>query len=156
MNNKIISIFIGCLSGAFIWAIFELLITANSNENVTVIVAIITATASIITGIVGTLINQTHAKSRDILVQEKIQERNIQEAHRNKKIEIYSEFIVLASTYMQASNPNNKKKLPNQQNILNKIEKIQRADHSKEIRVAGFDSVTEAKKLLTYYEELLK
>jgi len=40
--------------------------------------------------------------------------------------------------------------------VINRIEKIQRADHSKEIRVAGFDSVTEAKKLLTYYEELLK
>ena len=40
--------------------------------------------------------------------------------------------------------------------VINRIEKIQREDHSKEIRVAGFDSVTEAKKLLTYYEELLK
>lgn len=40
------------------------------------------------------------------------------------------------------------------QEILQKLLKIKRFDHSQEVRLAGFDSKTEAKKLLYYYEKL--
>lgn len=41
------------------------------------------------------------------------------------------------------------------QMILKKIREIKRIDHSDEVKRAGFDSVTEAGKLLKYYENLI-
>ena len=38
--------------------------------------------------------------------------------------------------------------------ILEKIKQVKRTDHSDKVKMAGFDSVVEAKKLLQYYEEL--
>lgn len=40
------------------------------------------------------------------------------------------------------------------QMVVNKIKEVERTDHSEEVKKAGFDSVTEAMKLLKYYEEL--
>ena len=40
--------------------------------------------------------------------------------------------------------------------VVEKIRQIERKDHSKEVKEAGFDSATEAGKLLSYYEELTK
>ena len=40
--------------------------------------------------------------------------------------------------------------------VLKKIKEVNREDHSEEIIAAGFDSVSEAEKLLEYYEELIK
>ncbi len=40
--------------------------------------------------------------------------------------------------------------------ILEKIKSISRTDHRGAVKKAGFDSVTEAKKLLRFYEELTK
>lgn len=39
--------------------------------------------------------------------------------------------------------------------VLNKIKQVERADHSDEVKRTGFDSLTEAVKLLRYYEELI-
>lgn len=40
--------------------------------------------------------------------------------------------------------------------IVEKIKKVKRMDHSIEVKRAGFDSTTEAEKLLKYYEALIK
>lgn len=39
--------------------------------------------------------------------------------------------------------------------VLGKIQEVKRTDHSSEVKKAGFDSVTEAGKLLEYYERLM-
>jgi len=116
---------IGALAGAFSWAVFELIITALGEANVTVIVAIIAASGTIATGVIGALITQAQSKDREILVQGKIQERQIQEAHRDKKVQVYTRFLGLASAFLQGENPNNKKKTPRQQKVLDEFEKIQ-------------------------------
>ena len=40
--------------------------------------------------------------------------------------------------------------------VVEKVKQTERKDHSIEVKNAGFDSVTEAGKLLGYYEELTK
>lgn len=40
--------------------------------------------------------------------------------------------------------------------VVQKIKKVKRINHSREVKKAGFDSVTEAGKLLKYYEGLIK
>lgn len=40
--------------------------------------------------------------------------------------------------------------------VVQKLKKVKRMNHSKEVKKAGFDSVTEAGKLLKYYEGLIK
>lgn len=49
----------------------------------------------------------------------------IEESHRSRKVEMYLDFVGMVSNFMQASNPENKKKALNQQQILDKIEKFQ-------------------------------
>ena len=39
--------------------------------------------------------------------------------------------------------------------ILDKVNEVERKDHSNEVRMAGFDSVTEAGKLMKYYEDTI-
>ena len=40
--------------------------------------------------------------------------------------------------------------------VVEKVKQIERKDHSIEVKNAGFDSVTEAGKLLRYYEGLMR
>lgn len=40
--------------------------------------------------------------------------------------------------------------------VVDKVKRTERKDHSNEVKEAGFDSVTEASKLLGYYEDLMK
>lgn len=42
------------------------------------------------------------------------------------------------------------------QEVVKKIKNTERKDHRSEVKAAGFDSVTEARKLLQYYEDLMQ
>lgn len=101
-----------------------------------VIAAIVTVAGTLVTGIVLALLNHSKPKDRkieaqrkiserELEVQKQIREREIEESHRGRKVDMYLEFVGMVSHFMQAANPDNKKKPLPQQQILDKIEKFQ-------------------------------
>ncbi|MEG7567380.1 hypothetical protein [Vibrio cholerae] len=137
----------GILIGILLWSLAELFFNSLRNADLKIIVAIIAAFGSLTTGLVIAIFTHSSQKSRELLaqkrmserelrVQEKIserelilqkhvREREIEEAHRQKKVEIYNDFLKLVSAFMQGTNANNKKKMPNPQKILDEFEKFQ-------------------------------
>ncbi|ELO1814272.1 hypothetical protein QXB70_004025 [Vibrio fluvialis] len=137
----------GILIGILLWSLTELFFNSLRNVDLKIIVAIIAAFGSLTTGLVIAIFTHSSQKSRELLaqkrmserelrVQEKIserelilqkhvREREIEEAHRQKKVEIYNDFLKLVSAFMQGTNASNKKKMPNQQKILDEFEKFQ-------------------------------
>ncbi|PKF76463.1 hypothetical protein CW749_26900 [Vibrio sp. vnigr-6D03] len=137
----------GILIGILLWSLAELFFNSLRNADLKIIVAIIAAFGSLTTGLIIAIFTHSSQKSRELLaqkrmserelrVQEKIserelilqrhvREREIEEAHRQKKVEIYNDFLKLVSAFMQGTNASNKKKMPNQQKILDEFEKFQ-------------------------------
>ncbi|WP_297483671.1 hypothetical protein [uncultured Photobacterium sp.] len=116
---------LGGAIGLFFWSFIELFSAALKGSNVKIIVAVISAFSALTTGIVLALINHSKTKSRELVVQEKIREREIEEAHRAKKVEIYNDFLKLVSSFFQGQNKNNNKQMPKPQKILDEFEKFQ-------------------------------
>lgn len=143
--------YIGYLFSAFIgataWVASVNFLPQLGNADPKVIAAIVTVCGTLITGVVLALINQRNGKKREIEaqkniserelqvqkqirereleVQKQIREREIEESHRERKVAIYLEFVNMVSAFMQGSNPENKKKPPSQQQLLDRIEKFQ-------------------------------
>ncbi|HCG6851660.1 TPA: hypothetical protein NJ269_002503 [Vibrio parahaemolyticus] len=149
MNHfkKLLPYLIGIVTGVGLWALSDLLFSSLKNTDVKIIVSIIAAFGSLTTGLVVAIFSHSSHKSRELLAQKRmserelqvqgkiserelllqkyIREREIEEAHRQKKVEIYNDFLTLVSAFMQGTNHNNKKKLPNQQKIFDEFEKFQ-------------------------------
>jgi len=122
--------------GLFLWSILELAFASLKDADIKLLVALVAAFGTLTTGVIVALVNHSHIKARELLVQERIserelevqqaiREREIDESHRKKKVEIYNDFLMLVSSFMQGENKENKKKLPNQQKILDETEKFQ-------------------------------
>ena len=88
-------------------------------------------------------------RSRELEIQEKIREREIDESHRQNKVEIYNGFLKLVSAFMQGENSNNKKKTPTSKQSQVEIEKFQNG-----IMLWGGPKVIAA--FLNYRKESLK
>jgi hypothetical protein len=127
---------IGGVLGLFSWSILELIFSSLKNSDIRIIVAVIAAFGTFITGVIVALVNHSRIKDREFLVQEKISEREIEvqkairereidESHRQKKVEIYNDFLKLVSSYIQGANEDNRNKLPKQQKIIDETEKFQ-------------------------------
>jgi hypothetical protein len=121
LTSAAIGLVVGVLAGSIIF----LLIRALRDTDVQIVVAVIAATTALITTGAGALINQGMNQRREALTQRETSRRMAEEAHRARKVEIYDDFIRLVSDFMQGSNENNKKRTPQGQPLLNRIEKFQ-------------------------------
>ena len=122
--------------GATAWVALINIVPQIGSYDAKVIAAIVTVAGTLVTGVVLALLNHSKSKAREIEaqrkisereleVQKQIREREIEESHRGRKVDMYLEFVGMVSHFMQASNPENKKKPLSQQQILDKIEKFQ-------------------------------
>ncbi|WP_394213683.1 hypothetical protein [Enterovibrio calviensis] len=123
--SKVTPYLIGCSLGLFFWSIMELFFASLKGADVKIVVAVISAFSALTTGVVLALLNHAKAKDREILVQEKIRDREIEEAHRAKKVEIYNDFLKLVSSFFQGQNQDNNKQMPKPQKVLDEFEKFQ-------------------------------
>lgn len=135
LKNSLGYIF-SALLGLLVWIVSVDLIPTFSSVDTKILVAVITASGTFITGFVLAILNHNKTKSREmdnqksisereIQVQKQIREREIEEAHRERKVKMYMDFIEMISSFIQAVNPENKKKSLTKQQILNKIESFQ-------------------------------
>ncbi|MFT6100657.1 MAG: hypothetical protein ACJAYF_003218 [Arenicella sp.] len=123
--KKSIPFALGLFLGVFLWAILELLFTSLEDTDVQVVVAIIAATGTMVSGIILAIVNNSRVRARELEIQEKIREREIDESHRGNKVEIYNGFLKLVSAFMRGENSKNSKKTPNSQKAQAEIEKFQ-------------------------------
>ncbi|WP_080992210.1 hypothetical protein [Vibrio campbellii] len=123
--DRVVPYLIGIALGLFFWSIMELFFAALKGIDVKIVVAVISAFSALTTGIVLALLNHAKAKNREILIQEKIRQREIEEAHRAKKVEIYNDFLKLVSSFFQGQNKDNNKPMPKPQKVLDEFEKFQ-------------------------------
>lgn len=147
--KKAIPLVLGIFLGIFLWAILELLFNSLESSDVRIVVAIIAATGTFVSGIILAIINNSRMRSRELEIQEKIREREIDESHRQNKVEIYNGFLKLVSAFMQGENSNNKKKTPTSKQSQVEIEKFQNG-----IMLWGGPKVIAA--FLNYRKESLK
>ena len=147
--KKAIPLVLGIFLGIFLWAILELLFNSLESSDVRIVVAIIAATGTFVSGIILAIINNSRVRSRELEIQEKIREREIDESHRQNKVEIYNGFLKLVSAFMQGENSNNKKKTPTSKQSQVEIEKFQNG-----IMLWGGPKVIAA--FLNYRKESLK
>ncbi|HBK7260978.1 TPA: hypothetical protein LNF46_003458 [Vibrio cholerae] len=123
--SKVTPYMIGGALGLFFWSVMELFFATLKGADVKIIVAVISAFSALTTAVVLALLNHAKAKHREILIQEKIREREIEDAHRAKKVEIYNDFLKLVSSFFQGQNVENKKPMPKPQKVLDEFEKFQ-------------------------------
>lgn len=123
--KKSIPFALGLFLGVFLWAILELLFTSLGDADVRIVVAIIAATGTMVSGIILAIVNNSRVRARELEIQEKIREREIDESHRQNKVEIYNAFLKLVSAFMRGENSKNNKKTPSPHKSQTEIEKFQ-------------------------------
>lgn len=90
-----------------IWVVAARLLTFLESANPSVSAAAVGAMATVLVGVTGFLYTQARTKSREI-----------EEAHRSRKVEIYKGFLVVARI-MAKENPNVSLKPPKEQDLIN-------------------------------------
>jgi hypothetical protein len=90
-----------------VWIIFSRLFLFLERANPSVSAAIVGAMATILVGVGGVLYTQAQTKKREI-----------EEAHRPKKVEIYKDFLHMVSRMMANENPNISLEAPTEQELL--------------------------------------
>lgn len=134
--KKFLAYLFSAFAGAAAWIASINFLPQIGSYDAKVLAAIVTVVGTLMTGVVLALLNHSKSKTREIEaqrkisereleVQKQIREREIEESHRGRKVDMYLEFVGMVSHFMQASNPENKKKPLTQQQILDKIEKFQ-------------------------------
>lgn len=93
--------------GYLAWLIVSRLFTFLESANPSVSAAIVGAMATVLVGISGALYTQNEIKKREI-----------EDAHRSRKVEIYKEFLYLIPRIMAEGNSNVSIKPPSQQELV--------------------------------------
>lgn len=91
----------------FVWLVIEKLFVFLENANSSVSAAIVGAMATILVGVGGGLYTQAQIKNREI-----------EEAHRAKKVEIYKGFLDMVARIMAEGNENVSIKPPTEQELI--------------------------------------
>lgn len=120
INDLLIWLFSAFL-GALAWIISTSFLPKLGVGDAKVIAAMVTVSGALLTGIILSFLN----KKRELDVQQKIRDREVEESHRDRKVSMYLDFIEMVSHFVQAGNPENKKKELTQQQMLNRFEKFQ-------------------------------
>ena len=79
----------------FVWIVLARLLSFFESANPSVSAAVVGAMATVLVGIVGVLYTQAQIKTREI-----------EEAHRSKKVEIYKGFLDIVARMIAKQNPN--------------------------------------------------
>lgn len=94
-------------AGSLLWLVAARLLTFLESANPSVSAAIVGAMATVLVGVGGALYTQSQIKKREI-----------EEAHRARKVEIYKEFLDIAARMMAEGNENVSLKPPSQQELV--------------------------------------
>src|SRR5690554_644314 len=94
-------------AGYLLWLVAARLLTFLESANPSVSAAIVGAMATVLVGVGGALYTQSQIKKREI-----------EEAHRARKVEIYKEFLDIAARMMAEGNENVSLKPPSQQELV--------------------------------------
>ncbi|WP_226683976.1 hypothetical protein [Shewanella indica] len=94
-------------AGYLLWLVAARLLTFLESANPSVSAAIVGAMATVLVGVGGALYTQSQIKKREI-----------EEAHRARKVEIYKEFLDIAARMMAEGNENVSVKPPSQQELV--------------------------------------
>ncbi|MCE9679247.1 hypothetical protein LZP69_08675 [Shewanella sp. AS1] len=94
-------------AGYLLWLVAARLLTFLESANSSVSAAIVGAMATVLVGVGGALYTQSQIKKREI-----------EEAHRSRKVEIYKDFLDIAARMMAEGNENVSLKPPSQQELV--------------------------------------
>jgi len=94
-------------AGYLLWLVAARLLTFLESANPSVSAAIVGAMATVLVGVGGALYTQSQIKKREI-----------EEAHRARKVEIYKDFLDIAARMMAEGNENISLKPPSQQELV--------------------------------------
>tara|TARA_R110002050_G_scaffold269917_2_gene412698 strand:- start:237763 stop:238377 length:615 start_codon:yes stop_codon:yes gene_type:complete len=94
-------------AGYLLWLVATRLLTFLESANPSVSAAIVGAMATVLVGVGGALYTQSQIKKREI-----------EEAHRARKVEIYKDFLDIAARMMAEGNENVSLKPPSQQELV--------------------------------------
>lgn len=94
-------------AGYLLWLVAARLLTFLESANPSVSAAIVGAMATVLVGVGGALYTQSQIKKREI-----------EEAHRARKVEIYKEFLDIVARLMANGNENVSLKPPSQQELV--------------------------------------
>jgi len=94
-------------AGYLLWLVAARLLTFLESANPSVSAAIVGAMATVLVGVGGALHTQSQIKKREI-----------EEAHRARKVEIYKDFLDIAARMMANGNENVSLKPPSQQELV--------------------------------------
>lgn len=94
-------------AGYLLWLVAARLLTFLESANPSVSASIVGAMATVLVGVGGALYTQSQIKKREI-----------EEAHRARKVEIYKEFLDIAARMMAEGNENVSLKPPTQQELV--------------------------------------
>lgn len=94
-------------AGYLLWLVAARLLTFLESANPSVSAAIVGAMATVLVGVGGALYTQSQIKKREI-----------EEAHRARKVEIYKEFLDIAARMMAEGNEKVSLKPPSQQELV--------------------------------------
>lgn len=93
--------------GYLLWIVFSRLISFLESANPSVSAAVVGAMATVLVGVGGALYTQAQIKKREI-----------EEAHRSKKVEIYKKFLDIVARVMSENNPDVSLKAPTKQELV--------------------------------------
>ena len=94
-------------AGYLLWLVAARLLTFLESANPSVSAAIVGAMATVLVGVGGALYTQSQIKKREI-----------EEAHRARKVEIYKEFLDIVARMMAENNEHVSLKPPSQQELV--------------------------------------
>ncbi|WP_199533260.1 hypothetical protein [Thiopseudomonas alkaliphila] len=94
-------------AGYLLWLVAARLLTFLESANPSVSAAIVGAMATVLVGVGGALYTQSQIKKREI-----------EEAHRARKVEIYKDFLDIAARMMAEGNENVSLEPPSQQELV--------------------------------------
>jgi len=94
-------------AGYLIWIIAARLLQFLESADPSVAAAVVGAMATVLVGVGGVLYTQAQTKKREI-----------EEAHRARKVEVYKEFLDMVARMMASENPNVSLQAPSEQELV--------------------------------------
>lgn len=94
--------------GYLVWVVAARLLVFLESANPSVAAAVVGAMATVLVGMSGVLYTQSQIKTREI-----------EEAHRSRKVEIYKGFLDMVARLMAKDNPHVSLKAPKEQELIN-------------------------------------